>query len=177
MGSLFGGQPGEQERGRIAVTVALVSGEILNGHMFVLGSSRLRDHINHADRFIEFEKRDGTITFLAKVMVGSITPLEIPRADQLQRKARDLAAFDPYTTLGIDRTAGPGEIRTAYWARARAYHPDKIAGLDMPKEVTDYMTASFMRIHAAYKELAGETPEAQPNEATRRAASAFREFA
>lgn len=176
MASLFGGQS-EQERGRVAVSVTLVSGEVMNGHMFVLGSSRLRDHINHSDRFLEFEKRDGSMTFLAKVTIAAITPVELPRADQLQRRSRDIASFDPHTILGVATGAGAAEIRTAYWAKARAYHPDKIAGLDVPKEVADYMSASFMRIHAAYKELAGEGAPVPATEASRRAAAPFQEFA
>lgn len=176
MAGLFGGQS-EQERGRVAVAVTLASGEVFNGHTFVLGASRLRDHINHSDRFLEFETRDGVMIFLAKATIASIAPVDLPRADQLQRRTRDLAAFEPHAILGVAKGAGQAEIRAAYWAKARAYHPDKIAGLDVPKEVADYMSACFVRIHAAYKELAGEGEPVPPSDASRRAAAAFQEFA
>jgi hypothetical protein len=156
---MFGGSGG-QERSRIAVALTLGSGETLHGHVVASQSGRLRDTINGADFYLEFEKRDGTISFLAKRTVASVRSDEQPRADQLTRRAAAVENFDPFTMLGLERSAGPNEVKTAYWAKARLYHPDKLAGKDLPKEVQDYMTAMFMRIHAAYKELAGENAPA-----------------
>jgi hypothetical protein len=152
---MFGGSSG-QERGRIAVALTLDSGETLHGNVVASQSGRLRDTINSGDGYLEFEKRDGTIVFIAKRTVASARTDEQPKADQLTRRASAAQNFDPFTMLGLERNAGPNEIKTAYWAKARLYHPDKFAGKDVPKEVQDYMAAMFMRIHAAYKELAGE---------------------
>jgi DnaJ domain len=152
---MFGGSGG-QERNRIAVALTLDSGETLHGELFGNQTGKLRDTINGADGYLEFQKRDGTVVFLAKRTVASARSDEPPKTDQLIRRAAAAQAFDPFTTLGLERTAGPNEIKTAYWAKARLYHPDKLAGKDMPKEILEYMSAMFMRIHAAYKELAGE---------------------
>jgi len=155
MATLFSGS-NEAEKGRIAVTLTLASGPTLNGHVFVKASGHLRDLLNSSERFLEFEKRDLSTVYLAKDNILTIAAMSLPRNDQLQRRTRDLNAFDPYHALGIDRTASPGEIRAAYWKRARDYHPDKLAGIGAPKEVLEYMNSMFARVHAAYKELSGE---------------------
>jgi hypothetical protein len=163
MAALFSGSS-ETEKGRIAVTLTLASGTTHNGHVFVKTAGQLRDLLNGPDRFLEFEKRDQSLVYLSKDNILTVAALAVPKNDQLQRRARDLHAFDPYHSLGIDRTAGAGEIRAAYWRRARDYHPDKLAGIGAPKEVLDYMNAMFARIHAAYKELSGETEPGQPQD-------------
>jgi hypothetical protein len=163
MSALFSGSS-ETEKGRIAVALTLASGVVLNGHVFVKAAGQLRDLLNGPDRFLEFEKRDQSLVFLSKDNILSVSAAAVPKSDQLQRRVRDLHAFDPYQSLGIDRAAGPGEIRAAYWRRARDYHPDKLAGIGAPKEVLDYMNAMFARIHAAYKELSGGTDPLPPED-------------
>ena len=128
----------------------------------VASAARLRDVLNGPEKFAEFESADGKPSFIAKQQIASISPLNLPRTDQLQRKARDAGSFDAYETLGIQRSAGPGEIRAAYWSKARLYHPDKVAGLGAPKEVMEYMSAQFMRIHTAYEQLSGDTSGGAP---------------
>jgi len=155
MTALFSGSS-ETEKGRVAVTLKLASGATLNGHVFVKAAGQLRDMLNGSDRFLEFEQRDLSLVYLSKDCILTVAALAVPRNDQLQRRVRDLHVFDPYHSLGIDRSAGPGEIRAAYRRLARDYHPDKLAGIGVPKEVLDYMNAMFARIHAAYKELSGE---------------------
>jgi hypothetical protein len=169
MAALFSGSS-ETEKGRVAVTMTLASGETLNGHVFMKAAGQLRDLLNGPDRFLEFEKRDLSLVYLSKDSILTVAHLVVPKNDQLQRRSRDLHAFDPYHSLGIDRTAGPGEIRAAYRRLARDYHPDKLAGIGVPKEVLDYMNAMFARVHAAYKELSGETEAvlAQDHSAARR---------
>src|SRR5262245_47022858 len=148
MATLFNAST-EVEKGRIAVTLTLASGVSFNGHVFVKVGAQLRDLLNGPERFLEFEKRDLSLVYLAKDSVVMIVPMTVPKNDQLQRRARDIHSFDPYSALGIDRNAGPGEIRAAYWRRARDYHPDKLAGIGAPKEVMEYMNAMFARVHAA----------------------------
>lgn len=163
MAALFSGSS-ETEKGRIAVTLTLASGVTLNGHVFVKVGAQLRDVLNGPDRFLEFEKRDLSLVYISKESISTVAALTVPKSDQLQRRARDLHAFDPYHSLGIERTAGPGEIRAAYWRRARDYHPDKLAGVGAPKEVLDYMNAMFARIHAAYRELSGDHESTPPQD-------------
>jgi preprotein translocase subunit Sec63 len=144
---------GETERQRVAVTITLHSGDVLNGHVLMGQAQRLRDLLNNPEPFIDFEKRDSTLTLIAKRAIAMISAIDLPRIDQLTRRMQNTAAFDPYHTLAVDRGANPGEIRAAYLAKARLYHPDKFASKDVPKEVADYMNAMFIRIQKAYEEL------------------------
>jgi DnaJ-domain-containing protein 1 len=144
---------GETERRRVAVTLTLHSGDVLNGHVFVGQAQKLRDLLNNPEMFIDFEKRDNTLTLIAKSAIAMISAIDLPRTDQLARRTQNSAAFDPYHTLTVDRGANPGEVRAAYLAKARLYHPDKLASKDVPKEVADYMNAMFIRIQKAYEEL------------------------
>jgi DnaJ-like protein len=152
---LFGGSS-DTGKSRIAATLTLNSGERLDGHAIVNSGGHLRDVLNSSTSFVEFEKRDQAIIYVSKYSIQMAVSSELPRNDQLQRRMRDLNAFDPHLVLGVDRNAAPAEIRAAYRSKARAYHPDKLAGVGAPKEVADYMNAMFVRIHAAYKELSGE---------------------
>jgi len=143
----------EAERQRVAVTLTLQSGDVLNGHVFLMNSQRLRDLLNNPDQFIDFEKRDNSLNMIAKSAIATISPIDLPRTDHLFRRTQNVAAFDPHQTLGVDRGANHGEIRAAYLAKARLYHPDKLAGKDVPREVGDYMNSMFIRIQRAYEEL------------------------
>jgi DnaJ domain len=53
--------------------------------------------------------------------------------------------------------AARDEIREAYVALAKAYHPDRYANVVLPPEVADYMAAMARRINAAHAAL--EAPE------------------
>lgn len=143
----------ETEKQRVAVTLTLHSGDVLNGHVFLGQAQKLRDLLNNPDLFIEFEKRDDTLNLIAKRAIAMISAIDLPRIDQLSRRMQIVSGFDPYHTLGVDRGANRGEIRAAYLAKARLYHPDKLASKDVPKEVGDYMNAMFIRIQKAYDEL------------------------
>jgi preprotein translocase subunit Sec63 len=148
---MFG--PSETERQRIAVTLTLHSGDVVNGHVFLGPSQKLRDYLNNPDQFIDFERRDNSLMLVAKRAIATISAIDLPRTDHLLRRAQNNGGFDPHQTLGVDRGANHGEVRAAYLAKARLYHPDKLAGKDVPKEVGDYMKAMFIRIQKAYDEL------------------------
>jgi DnaJ-domain-containing protein 1 len=143
----------EAERQRVAVTLTLHSGDVLNGHVFLGSAQKLRDLLNNPDEFIDFEKRDSTLALIAKRAIAMISAIDLPRTDHLLRRTQNAMGFDPHHTLGIERGANHGEVRAAYLAKARLYHPDKLAGKDAPKEVADYMNAMFIRIQKAYDEL------------------------
>ena len=150
---------GDADRNRIQVTITLATGEVMNGHVFAGLTGKLKDLMNHADRYLDFERRDGTIALVLKDDIRTVSLFELPRNDQLSRRMRDTASFDPWMLLGVERNSGPAEIRTAYWAKAKQYHPDMLVDKDPPREVTEFMNAMFARIHAAYQELSGEAAQ------------------
>ncbi len=160
---MFGNQPDQQ---LVPVHLHMASGERLSGGVVLGLTGKLFDLMTKPQPFIEFRASDGTMMLIAKASIERVIPLEIPRTDQLSRRLAQDHDFDPYTVLGIEAGAGAGEISSAYRALARKYHPDNFAGLDVPREVIDYVNAIFRRITMAHNELkltsATSKPAAQP---------------
>ncbi|HSI04261.1 MAG: DnaJ family molecular chaperone [Myxococcota bacterium] len=57
----------------------------------------------------------------------------------------------PYAVLGVSRGSTATEIRTAYQALVRKYHPDLVA--TMPVEFRDVAEKKTKEINAAYSQL------------------------
>ena len=58
---------------------------------------------------------------------------------------------DPYTVLGVNRSASQGEIKKAYLSLANRYHPDKV--LHLGEEFSEMAEMRFKEIQGAYQEL------------------------
>jgi len=134
----------------IPASITLTTGETLTGTLAAPGTGRLAEVLNSAAPFVEFQTLAGDIRHFNKSALVSITPLEMPRADQLSRRNADAAMFDPYTVLGVTSAATPEELHAAYVTMARTYHPDRYAANGLPREVIDYITAMAKRINAAW---------------------------
>ena len=78
-----------------------------------------------------------------------------PRVESAYRSAEPPpateAADSPYAVLGVNRTATASEIRAAYQALVRKYHPDLVA--TMPVEFRDVAEKKTKEINAAYSQL------------------------
>lgn len=138
---------------RISVVVTTTDGETMQGSVRLPLSNRLADAVNNAEPFFDFATPEGERYFLAKHSVRKIEAFEIPRIDQLDRHDRNDAAFDPYLVLGLPKEANLASVEQAYHRLARSYHPDRFAGLELPREMHDYATAMLARINLAYRQL------------------------
>ena len=78
---------------------------------------------------------------------------EVPRTDQLERRLAGLERQDPFSVLGVSKTATRDQVRSAFIAKARAYHPDRYAREDLPSEILEYINAMARRVNGAYSEL------------------------
>lgn len=136
-----------------AVRLTLTDGSRLDGTIAVPATSRLDAYLNNGEPFLAFVSHDGDRQFLAKAQIRSLTPLAVPRADQLSRRMAAGDAFDPYEALGVDRGAGPEAVRQAYIMMARLYHPDRFAGIDLPREIAAYVKIMQQRTNLAYEAL------------------------
>ena len=74
---------------------------------------------------------------------------EMPGHDSSSDASR--AEFDPHATLGISPGASKDEIQSAYRARMREYHPDKVAHLG--EELQELAHRRSIDIQQAYQRL------------------------
>jgi DnaJ-domain-containing protein 1 len=138
---------------RIAVVVTLTDGETLQGSLRLPLSNKLADAVNNAEPFLDFAGSDGERCFIAKHCVRKVQPFNVPRNDQLERTSKNGPEFDPHLILGLSKEADAASVKQAYHRLARSYHPDRFAGIELPREMHDYATAMLARINLAYRQL------------------------
>jgi len=141
----------------VPVEINLLDGTLIKGKLLVPVLKSVVDALNGATAFIEFEPYGGEKRYIAKAQLAAVKPLGVPRVPALQARLRENGEFDPYAVLGLAHGAARDEIREAYVALAKAYHPDRYANVVLPPEVADYLAAMARRINAAHAAL--EAPQ------------------
>jgi hypothetical protein len=141
----------------VPVEITLADGTVAKGKLHAPMGKTVADALNGAGGFIEFEPYGGEKGFLAKAQLAAVKPVGVPKAPDLTARLMDVDGFDPYAVLGIAQGSARDEVRQAYVALAKAYHPDRYATAELPQEVRDYLSAMARRINAAHAAL--EVPE------------------
>lgn len=141
----------------VPVEIALADGATAKGRLLVPPGRTIVDALNGAGTFVEFEPYGGERIFLAKAHLASVRPVGVPKGVNLQARLADTDGFDPHRILGVAVGASREDIRAAFFALAKAYHPDRYATVELPQEVRDYLAAMARRINAAHAAL--EVPE------------------
>lgn len=141
---------------RAMATLHMADGKKLVVSVKLPLSGKLAEALNNADRFLDVITGDGQQIFIAKDSVVKVDVTDPPQARlNQQRRSSDRANFNPYAVLGVERTATAEDIRAAYIALVKSYHPDRFANLDLPAEMKDYAAAMQARINIAYDQLSG----------------------
>ena len=135
------------------VEVTLVDGALIKGRLPVPAGRSIADVLGGPGAFVELEPYGSERIFLAKAQLVLVRPVGAPKAPDLSARLADPGGFDPHRVLGLPADAGKEEVRQAYLARAKAYHPDRYATAELPEEVRDYLAAMARRINAAYAAL------------------------
>lgn len=137
----------------VAAEIEIGDGRTLKGKFIIPASRAFFEILNGSGLFLEFEPYGEARMFLAKGSIRSIKLVNAPEGPNLTAKARDIDTFDPHRVLGVEATAGWEEIRSAYHALAKTYHPDRFSGVELPEEVRQYLAAMARRINAAFEAL------------------------
>jgi DnaJ like chaperone protein len=61
---------------------------------------------------------------------------------------------DPYEILGVDRSAGDDEVKSAYRNLIRENHPDRLMAEGLPQEMIDVANEKMAHINDAYDRVA-----------------------
>jgi hypothetical protein len=135
------------------VEAVFVDGTIVRGKLMVPTTKSIADLLNGSGAFLEFEPYGGERNYIAKAQIASIRMLGVPKLPNLTARLKDYDGFDPFAVLGIKPGATREDIRQAYFALAKSYHPDRYANAELPSEVIEYLFAMARRINAAHAAL------------------------
>ncbi len=148
------GAMNEKQKVRIAVEMTLDDGKITRGRL--VGKFRtLGENLAGEGNFLEIEAGDGRLTYFAKSAIRKISEIAMPVADQLNQKMAAAKVGESFTILGVSPRASQEELMAAYRKLSKAYHPDRLASMDLPAEMLDYAESMQRRINAAFDELRG----------------------
>ncbi|RTL72555.1 MAG: J domain-containing protein [Hyphomicrobiales bacterium] len=138
----------------IPVEIRMTDGGIAKGKVVASGVNRsLADVLNGPGNFVEFEPYGGEPAFLAKTRIAEVRPLGVPKGINLKARLAASEPLNPHAVLGVPANAGYEQIRKAYVALAKAYHPDRYATAELPPEVLEYLFTMVRRINAAHAAL------------------------
>ena len=146
-------RPDVQEQATVAVEITFDNGAMETGRMIVSASRTVFDVLNGPSMFLEFEPFEAERRFIAKSSLKAVKLLAGARPPNLSQKLRDMDGFDPHSILGVKPGSDWETIRGAYLAAAKNYHPDRFANVELPHEVTTYLSGVLRRINASYAAL------------------------
>lgn len=143
---------------KVAVNIKLEEGTVLDGFVFCSQDERVSDILNDTREFLPFETPTGEVMMLRKGVISNILTRE--------KSNRKNPPTNPFEILGIFPTASRNDVKQAYHAKVRLYHPDKLNSLNLPDDVTDYASDALARINSAYslvmRQLEAETLHQTP---------------
>lgn len=167
-------RPDSSDHVAIPVEIHLADGSVAKGKVMAPIGRSLADILNGTGGFVAFEPYGGEQTFIAKSRLAEVRPLGVPKGVNLKAKLAASEPLNPYAMLGVAPGAGRDEVRKAYFALAKAYHPDRYASAELPPEVLEYLFTMARRVNAAYAALDGaRRAHANGAPATRQAAAAY----
>ena len=151
----------------VAVEIVVDDGTRQTGRLLIPAGRTLIDALNGTGSFIEFEPYGGERGFIAKTALRHVRLVATPKPESLPARARMQDDLEPHAVLGVPAGAPFEDVKAAWHRLARDYHPDRYAGVDLPREVRDYIGQMARRINTAYAAL-------ETNELTARKSAALR---
>ena len=148
-------RPDSADHVAIPVEVHFTDGSVAKGKVLAPIGRSLADILNGTGGFVEFEPYGGETAFIAKSRLAEIRPLGVPKGVNLRARLAANEPLDPYAVLGVAPGSCYEQVRKAYFALAKSYHPDRYASAELPPEVLEYLFAMARRINAAYAALDG----------------------
>ncbi len=140
----------ETDTKAIHVRVELAGGVERFGIVRVPADKSLDAVLAREDGFLRFEHCTGEPAHLGKKHIVAIEPFEPPACDELTVGHKRFEAVNPYDVLGVREGASLADVRAAYLAMAKKYHPDHYAQIELPSEVAAYFSSVARRLNLAY---------------------------
>ena len=137
----------------VAVEVRLAGGATVRGRAALTRGTSVHRLLTSADDFLCVEDADGDMDFIPKSEIRGLKLIKpvVPRP--LPQPSVTSDAFDPARILGVARGDDWAAVHAAYRRLAKAYHPDRFAGIDLPPEIAAYLDAKSKQINQAFRVL------------------------
>lgn len=137
----------------VAVTLTLKDGTEAAGKTAIAHGRSIARLLEGPEAFLYLETFDGGSAFVPKSEIRGLKVVDTGRLQPLRPQPGDATHFDPHKVLGVERSAAAEEIKAAYHALTRRYHPDQFAGVALPPEVSSYVSERCKQINAAFEVL------------------------
>ncbi len=163
-----------RHRSEICVTLRMsTSPEPVAATVFASLGERASDVLNDARSFIPVRLASGETMIIAKSQIASITEKDAASQEKNQDKKKSklhgedfseapkleeksVKPFDAYAALRIAPSASDDEIRTAYKARMKAVHPDRLSALGLDEEIAKAALLATQKVNYAYQKIMRE---------------------
>jgi DnaJ-domain-containing protein 1 len=140
----------------LKVLLETADGKTVETELMVFQDESLSDVMNGRAEFVEVRDAAGKSSLVAKSFIRRV----FQKADD-QPQTPDAAglgklrlhAQDPYLILDVATSANDEDVRNAYLKLVRAYHPDKLASMELPPAILDYGEEILKKINAAYEAI------------------------
>jgi hypothetical protein len=144
----------QRQKKAVKVLLETADGKTIEAELMIFHGDSVTEVMNGRAEFLELHDSSGKSSLVAKSFIRRI----FPKADEEQERRENtdltklrLHANDPYLVLDVPSQASDEDVRLAYHKLARAYHPDKLAALDLPPAIRDYGEEILKKINAAYE--------------------------
>jgi hypothetical protein len=137
----------------VAVEIKLADGEVVAGRAVLGNAKGVHKLLEGDDAFLYVEGFDGEGNFVPKSDIKGMKVLNAGKPAMSSLQVSDARGFDPYRILGLEKGVDAETIRAAYHRLTKVYHPDRFAGVELPKEVAAYVEAQAKNVNAAYRAL------------------------
>jgi DnaJ domain len=146
----------------IAVEVALADGGTVAGRAVLAPGKGVHKLLEGDENFIYLDVFDGDGRFIAKADIRGLKVLTSIKSQNVALQIPDARHFEPYRVLGIEKGASFDDIRDAYHRLSKVYHPDRYAGVELPREVRAYIEGMSKNVNAAFHALKYVGQKTQP---------------
>jgi len=141
----------QDQQKKVEVIVTTIDGIEHEGKL-ICGLSGVVDVVlNNESQFIQLMHDDEETTFISKRQIIKLLPKKSQNQSIPKLKANDNMRGNWAEILGVGHSATSEQVKQAYHALAKSYHPD-LFSIDMPIEVKQYASKMLSRINVAYEQ-------------------------
>ena len=134
----------------VDVFVTLIDGRELYGALTSGLVASIASALNGEGQFVELCDTSGTSVFISKHQIASVEPASAKGKSVPKLQSSALAHSGWHHVLGVAPTASYEQVKQAYYALAKQYHPD-LYPESVPQEMRNYASDMFKRINGAFE--------------------------